>query len=59
MFNPFSDIDECSILTNPCGINAVCQNTDPGFECICPQGFKARQSAYVACEQVIILAVSL
>ena len=32
------DIDECS-QNEPCDINAMCINTNGGFECICNSGF--------------------
>ena len=31
------DIDEC--LTQPCDVNAVCNNTVGTFECICKSGY--------------------
>ena len=46
------DIDECSAYDRPCGTNAVCQNAQPGYTCVCPQGFTPRPSPQVACEQV-------
>ena len=52
MYVYIPDIDECAILSNPCGANAVCINADPGYECVCPQGFRALQSPHIACEQV-------
>ena len=31
------DIDECT--TGQCNVAAACQNFDPGYSCICPDGF--------------------
>lgn len=46
------DINECEILSKPCGPNAVCENTSPGFNCLCPQGYSGKPDPKVACEQV-------
>ena len=32
-----ADINEC--LSNPCSVNAECQNTDGNFTCTCKDGF--------------------
>lgn len=34
-----SDIDECSLVTSPCGPNALCNNTAGSFECTCQPGY--------------------
>ena len=47
-----ADIDECSSRSSPCGLNAECQNTSPGYQCSCPQGFIPSPSPDVACVQV-------
>lgn len=46
------DINECEILSKPCGPYAICENTSPGFNCLCPQGYSGKPDAKVACEQV-------
>lgn len=46
------DIDECSALEKPCGSHAICQNAEPGYNCLCPQGYQAHPNPEVACEQV-------
>jgi Calcium-binding EGF domain len=51
-FNKFSDIDECQVFERPCGSNAICENAAPGYNCLCPQGYAAKPSPDVACEQV-------
>lgn len=56
--NWFLDIDECVVLDKPCGLNAKCENTEPGFTCLCPQGFSGKPDPKVACEQVIIVISS-
>ena len=33
----YADIDEC--LSNPCSMNADCQNTDGSFTCTCKDGY--------------------
>ena len=35
-----SHTDECNQFNNPCGANAICRNTNPGFVCECPPGKK-------------------
>lgn len=45
------DIDECTEVEKPCGLNAICQNEIPGYKCVCPQGFQANPDPKVACEQ--------
>ena len=47
-----SDIDECSVLSNPCGKNAICENAVPGYNCLCPVGYEAQPTPEIACEQV-------
>jgi hypothetical protein len=32
-----SDIDECT--TGQCNVAATCENFDPGYSCVCPDGF--------------------
>ena len=49
----WTDIDECTVLSNPCGQFAVCENAVPGYNCLCPQGYAAQPSPDIACEQVI------
>lgn len=56
-FNIFSDINECEILSKPCGSNAACENTNPGYNCLCPQGFSGKPDPKIACEQVININV--
>lgn len=46
-----SDLNECDVLENPCGTHAICENTAPGYNCLCPQGYAARPDAKIACEQ--------
>lgn len=46
------DIDECTALDKPCGQHAVCENTVPGYNCKCPQGYDGKPDPKVACEQV-------
>jgi hypothetical protein len=33
----FTDIDEC--VSNPCDVNAACENTDGSFICTCNTGY--------------------
>ena len=33
----FLDIDECD--SNPCAMNAACENTEGSFSCSCNEGF--------------------
>lgn len=51
------DIDECSInrADQLCGKYAICENTVPGYNCLCPQGYSAKPDAKIACEQVDFL----
>lgn len=36
-----TDIDECATSeTNDCGPNAVCNNTDGSYVCLCASGYK-------------------
>lgn len=49
------DIDECEVLEHPCGTYAICENAVPGYNCICPQGYRAKPNPQVACEQVTLL----
>ena len=35
----FSDVDECTLNTDNCDINAECTNTVGSFECDCNSGF--------------------
>lgn len=46
------DINECVTLEKPCGVHATCENAVPGYNCLCPQGYQAKPSPEVACEQV-------
>jgi len=39
------DVDEC--LSNPCGVNQVCNNADGGFSCDCAEGLKMLGDACV------------
>lgn len=52
VFSCPADIDECQVLDKPCGSRAICENTSPGYNCLCPQGYTGRPEAKVACEQV-------
>ena len=54
-----TDIDECAVLTNPCGKQAICENTVPGYNCLCPQGYDAQPTPDIACEQVRIRLASI
>ena len=49
----WTDIDECTVLSNPCGQFAVCENAVPGYNCLCPQGYAGQPTPDIACEQVI------
>lgn len=46
------DINECVTLEKPCGTHAVCENAVPGYNCLCPQGYQAKPTPQIACEQV-------
>ena len=35
----FSDVDECTLNTDNCDINAECTNTVGSFECDCNDGY--------------------
>ncbi|GAA6091936.1 signal peptide, CUB and EGF-like domain-containing protein 1 isoform X1 [Tachysurus ichikawai] len=35
-----ADIDECSMGTDDCHIDALCQNTPKSFKCICKAGYR-------------------
>jgi len=48
----FSDINECVALDKPCGTHAICENSSPGYNCVCPQGYTGKPNPNVACEQV-------
>ena len=37
----FSDVNECAIGKHRCYSNQRCINTDPGYRCLCPIGFKS------------------
>lgn len=50
---PSLDIDECAVLASPCGKQAICENTVPGYNCRCPQGYAGQPTPDVACEQVM------
>jgi hypothetical protein len=47
----FSDINECVALDKPCGTYAFCENSSPGYNCVCPQGYTGKPNPNVACEQ--------
>ena len=32
---PFSDINECDTVNNPCGQHATCTNLEGGYNCTC------------------------
>lgn len=34
------DINECSMLNEPCGANATCTNTEGSFNCTCDLGYE-------------------
>ena len=42
LLNPpiFLDVDECSEGVHTCDSNAVCSNTNGGFECACLLGYE-------------------
>ncbi|CAG0896827.1 unnamed protein product [Darwinula stevensoni] len=48
------DIDECAALDNPCGSNAVCQNSVPNYSCTCKQGFVPAPRPEIACKQISV-----
>ena len=50
----YSDVNECTSMSRPCGINAICENAVPGYNCVCPPGFNPKPTAQIACEQVSI-----
>jgi hypothetical protein len=52
-----TDIDECASKENVCGVGAVCENTIPGYNCLCPQGYTAKPDPKIACEQVNLFCV--
>ena len=35
----YVDIDECSMATDDCDVNAECTNTDGSYTCGCKSGF--------------------
>ena len=37
---PCTDIDECDLDTDDCGVGATCVNTVGGFDCTCEPGFE-------------------
>ena len=45
------DIDECEENTHDCVNGTVCNNTEPGFECICPNGTVWNASSMM-CEEI-------
>ena len=36
----FQDINECTVKSHRCDVNAACQNTEGSHECICKTGFE-------------------
>jgi hypothetical protein len=52
------DIDECAVLSSPCGKQAICENAVPGYNCRCPQGYAGQPTPDVACEQVMMKRIS-
>ena len=35
----FSEIDECTMLTDKCDENAICTDTPDSYECTCKEGY--------------------
>ena len=34
-----TDLNECSSGSHSCGVHSVCENSDPGYSCICDDGY--------------------
>ena len=45
------DIDECSLGTNNCDVNAICTNTIGSFECKCKPGYIGNGTECFACNE--------
>jgi hypothetical protein len=43
------DVDECTAGTGTCKTGATCENTDGGYACTCPAGFKPDGSGGCVC----------
>ena len=39
LFNLSIDIDECAKPSGVCDVNAVCKNTQGGYNCTCKHGY--------------------
>jgi len=57
-----SDINECDNGSDNCSIDAVCDNTDGGFDCTCNTGFTDARDDGTLCHgkfNVILISIYL
>ena len=56
LFSLILDVDECITGEHNCDVNAVCVNTEGGFNCTCLKGF---HRDVTMCSKLLILCISL
>ncbi len=54
---PLSDIDECSLGKDDCGLNSACNNTIGGYYCACIVGYDMEENACVGIDTKIHLNI--
>ena len=53
-----ADINECDIGIHTC-VNAMCNNTDGGFNCICNDGFRKLEETDDNCSKYSSMLMSM